>query len=904
MDDFDFFVALLTPASDLVEGDTGETTQAIFARAGNDVIYGFDPNSNNNDNPKVDVLVGDLFDNSPEEFQIILDIQEGNPLAILDRGKPPSVGADRFVLGDEIQPYYTTFDPVSLVTTDPLGTNQFAVLYDFAPEQDIIQLNGKKDDYEIVEIDGLTVDGIDRPFFGEAIFSLQQGSRDLVAYVVSTPEVDLDLGKDYFEFVGNKPEDKPDEKKIGQLGTTGIDKALGAATDSAGNVYITGSTSGSLGGANQGSSDIWVARYNSNGNQTLLLQPSISTADGETAVAVATDDDGNFYLTGSRGSNGWVAKYNNSGQQQWNKQVALPGAFTTSSFGLDLDQNGNVYVSGLGIKDNPDRETFDFAVEDDSWIAKFDSGGTQQWLTPIDTPFFNENYDLAVDAAGNSYAVGWTQGLVEESDPSRDLLKYDVWISKQNTDGQIEWIQQLGSADEGLEFAWGVDTDSQGNIYVTGWTTGALGTKDKEFEKSESYDVFLAKFAPEIDEQGDSLLWAKQIGSEGDDGMFFSDLHIDAQDNIFLTGYTDDELGKGEKDEKASSAWVGKFDTEGNNDWIQQFGSKESLDYGTDLSADGNGNLYVTGYTEAFLGTNNGVANGAAVDAWLAKLDVEEGKLKEFIGDSDDFVSIGSPSEIFTPDITDQLVVNEQLPEGDDRINPTDGLETTSDGVDNGQIISNLTNPFDPRAENSFGSALVEALGEDSIPSSEEVGDLKIEGTDGDDNLFGDIGNDEIEGKKGNDNLFGNAGDDKLEGKDGNDTIIGGTGNDELKGGKGIDEIIGVDTINGVAGLGQGEIDKLKGEDDSDRFVLGDSTQPYYVGQGNLDYGLIDDFELDESDTIQLYGNADDYNLETNVPNLPKGTAIFLGTDREELIGVVKNVEGLTLDDTSVFGFV
>ena len=904
MDDFDFFVALLTPASDLVEGDTGETTQAIFARAGNDVIYGFDPNSNNNDNPKVDVLVGDLFDNSPEEFQIILDIQEGNPLAILDRGKPPSVGADRFVLGDEIQPYYTTFDPVSLVTTDPLGTNQFAVLYDFAPEQDIIQLNGKKDDYEIVEIDGLTVDGIDRPFFGEAIFSLQQGSRDLVAYVVSTPEVDLDLGKDYFEFVGNKPEDKPDEKKIGQLGTTGIDKALGAATDSAGNVYITGSTSGSLGGANQGSSDIWVARYNSNGNQTLLQQSGISTADGETAVAVATDDDGNFYLTGSRGSNGWVAKYNNSGQQQWNKQVALPGAFTTSSFGLDLDQNGNVYVSGLGIKDNPDRETFDFAVEDDSWIAKFDSGGTQQWLTPIDTPFFNENYDLAVDAAGNSYAVGWTQGLVEESDPSRDLLKYDVWISKQNTDGQIEWIQQLGSADEGLEFAWGVDTDSQGNIYVTGWTTGALGTKDKKFEKSESYDVFLAKFAPEIDEQGNSLLWAKQFGSEGDDGMFFSDLHIDAQDNIFLTGYTNDELGKGEKDEKASSAWVGKFDTEGNNDWIQQFGSKESLDYGTDLSADGNGNLYVTGYTEAFLGTNNGGANGAAVDAWLAKLDVEEGKLKEFIGDSDDVVSIPNPGKISTPDITDQLVVNEQLPEGDNRINPTDGLETTANEVDNEQIISNLTNPFDPRAENSFGSALVEALGEDLTPSSEEVENLKIEGTDGDDNLFGDIGNDEIKGKKGNDNLFGEAGDDKLEGNDGNDTIIGGTGNDELKGGNGIDKIIGVDTINGVAGLGQGEIDKLKGEKNSDRFVLGDSTQAYYVGQGNQDYGLIDDFELDESDTIQLYGDASNYSLQTDVPDLPDGTAIFSGTNQEELIGVVKDVEGLTLTDTSVFTFV
>ncbi|MGD1921415.1 MAG: SBBP repeat-containing protein, partial [Pleurocapsa sp.] len=504
----------------------------------------------------------------------------------------------------------------------------------------------------------------------------------------------------------------------------------------------------------------------------------------------------------------------------------------------------------------------------------------------------------------DSYAVGWTQGLVEESDPSRELLKYDVWISKQNTDGQIEWIQQLGSADEGLEFAWGVDTDSEGNIYVTGWTTGALGTRDKEFEKSESYDVFLAKFAPEIDQDGNSLLWAKQIGSEGDDGMFFSDLHVDAQDNIFLTGYTNDKLGKGEKDEDASSAWVGKFDTEGNNDWIQQFGSKESLDYGTDLSAGGNGNLYVTGYTEAFLGSNNSGANGAAVDAWLAKLDVEEGKLQEFTGNSDGFVSIADPSQIATSDITDQLVVNEQLPDGDNQINPTDGLETNVDEVDNEQINSNLGSPFDPTGSNAFGSALVEFLGEDSTTLSGEVEDLKIEGTDGDDNLSGGAGDDEMKGEDGNDNLFGGAGDDKLEGKDGNDTIIGGTGNDELKGGDGIDEIIGVDTINGVTGLGLGEIDKLKGEKDSARFVLGASTQAYYGGQGNLDYGLIDDFDLDESDTIQLSGNANDYSLATDVADLPKGTAIFLGANQEELIGVVKDAEDLTLTNTSVFSYV
>ena len=89
MDDFDFVVSLLTPAGDLV------------------------PATAVNGQQNVDILVGDLFDNSPEEFEVIVGIQEDDPLIVLDRDIP-SVRGNRFILGDGIQPYYTTFDPFSL----------------------------------------------------------------------------------------------------------------------------------------------------------------------------------------------------------------------------------------------------------------------------------------------------------------------------------------------------------------------------------------------------------------------------------------------------------------------------------------------------------------------------------------------------------------------------------------------------------------------------------------------------------------------------------------------------------------------------------------------------------------------------------------------------------------------
>ncbi|HEY9828889.1 MAG TPA: SBBP repeat-containing protein [Stenomitos sp.] len=50
-----------------------------------------------------------------------------------------------------------------------------------------------------------------------------------------------------------------------QLGTTESDYSEGVATDSSGNVFITGRTAGALEGTSKGGVDAWVAKYSSNG---------------------------------------------------------------------------------------------------------------------------------------------------------------------------------------------------------------------------------------------------------------------------------------------------------------------------------------------------------------------------------------------------------------------------------------------------------------------------------------------------------------------------------------------------------------------------------------------------------------------------------------------------------------
>lgn len=940
-DNLSLSVGLLTPASDLITGADGIEFDIIFGRGGNDVFYAYDPISDANAPLNIDVLFGDLFDNTPDEFNVIRAIAgdpvngiAGNPFAILN-ANIPSVGQDRFVLGDEFQPYYTTFDPLSLLTTNLFGFNEFSVIYDFDPDQDTIQLNGKKDNYALIKVENLAI----QPgalFSGYALFSLQTGLPDLVSLIVAKPDVVLELkDKDAFQFVGVKPKDKPQEKKIGQFGTSGHDFGYGVAADAKGNIFVTGSTSGSLFGPNQGSGDVWLAKYDANGNLVNGLQ--FGTGAGEVPYNVVTDKDGNFYLAGStggsfvagkkspEGTDAWVAKYDSNGNLLWGRQVGETSnfgdfGFSTSGFGLQVDDAGNVYLSGLSINENTkiNPETgkpfLDFTVEDDSWVIKFDSNGNQQWSTKIKdpdpnsplalAPFFDESYDLAVDKSGNSYLVGWTQGLVKESDPGRDLLKYDAWLSKVDKDGKIAWTKQFGSKDLGLDFAWGVDTDSKGNIYVTGWTTGTVGSQN-----FGSYDVWLTKFTPDGKQE-----WAKQIGSKGDDGQFLSDIVIDANDNIFVSGYTNDKLGSGSAD-SSYNAWVGKFDTNGNNQWIQLVGVKDKADYATRLAVS-NGLVTVTGYTEGFLGSsNNAQAQGAGVDAWVAQLSASSGKLQNFIGNSGSVVSISNPSSVASVDISSKLVTADKLPSGDNVIRNTN--------VNYGALLDSLTPILDPQNQGSLLAALKNSglLDSSMINRTTKVdykgtdrddvyfggsADDKLEGGKGNDMLYGRMGNDEIKGNDGDDILYGNEGNDKLEGGNQDDILFGGAGNDELKGGKGKDILTGVDPDGPQSGFGFGEIDKLKGDEDGDVFVLGDEYRPYYVGQKNADYVLIDDFKLSQGDKIQLYGSAGIYSLRPSGSGLPGGTGIFYKNNgNNDLIGIIKGVDsGLNLWNSNQFQFV
>ncbi|WP_082024820.1 DUF4214 domain-containing protein [Mameliella alba] len=86
-------------------------------------------------------------------------------------------------------------------------------------------------------------------------------------------------------------------------------------------------------------------------------------------------------------------------------------------------------------------------------------------------------------------------------------------------------------------------------------------------------------------------------------------------------------------------------------------------------------------------------------------------------------------------------------------------------------------------------------------------GYFKVDGSAGNDSLYGHVeqdilfglgGNDELNGSEGNDILFGGDGVDTLYGDEGHDILIGGAGSDQLRGGTGIDVAQYTDAPSGL----------------------------------------------------------------------------------------------------------
>ena len=151
------------------------------------------------------------------------------------------------------------------------------------------------------------------------------------AFLVSFTVISCAIDELADKVTGSSSDDSSSDGSTGTYQLATNDYANGVATDSSGNVYVTGGTKGGLdGNTSAGNTDLFVVKYNSSGTKQWTEQLGSESTD--TANGVATDSSGNVYLAGvtyggldgnSNEDNAdlFVVKYSSSGTKQWTKQL-------------------------------------------------------------------------------------------------------------------------------------------------------------------------------------------------------------------------------------------------------------------------------------------------------------------------------------------------------------------------------------------------------------------------------------------------------------------------------------------------------------------------------------------------------------------------------------------------------
>ena len=163
------------------------------------------------------------------------------------------------------------------------------------------------------------------------------------------------------------------------------DQSLAIATDSSGNVYVTGFSTNST-----GSDNYLTIKYDSSGN-ILWNKTEII---GSQAYGIATDSSGNVYVTGYASNDYFTIKYDSNGNELWNR--SYDGGNVDNADAIKVDSSGNVYVTGFSVG----------PVNYDFYTIKYDSLGNEIWSKRYDTGFSDRPNDLTLDSLGNIYITG------------------------------------------------------------------------------------------------------------------------------------------------------------------------------------------------------------------------------------------------------------------------------------------------------------------------------------------------------------------------------------------------------------------------------------------------------------------------------------------------------------------
>ena len=338
------------------------------------------------------------------------------------------------------------------------------------------------------------------------------------------------------------------------------DSPVAIKLDSKGNVFVTGASYGlygpdfaTLAYSNDGS-PLWTNRYSG---------PGLSMNQ---ALGLAIDNQDDVCVIGSSDSAGYaITKYSNAGLPLWtNSFTGAATAYGRSA--ITTDTNCNILVTGasLGTNGYNHYET-----------AKFSAAGALMWTNIFVGPgnYEDDPTAIAVDRNGNAFVTGKSWGVG---------TGFDFATVAYSSAGVPLWTNRFNGAGNDWDGATGIAVDTNGNVFVTGYSPVNGGG-------SPHYAT--------LGYSGSGMpLWTNTYTAIGNDDEP-SAIIVDTKGNVCVTGYS---VGIGTSSDYATIC----YSTTGLPLWTNRYnGLQSNPDEAKAIAADAAGNIFVAGLSDSGFAT-------------------------------------------------------------------------------------------------------------------------------------------------------------------------------------------------------------------------------------------------------------------------------------------------------------
>lgn len=518
-----------------------------------------------------------------------------------------------------------------------------------------------------------------------AIGEANAGNADVLVYKITSEGVlDTGFSGDGIFQLGNV--------SVG-TGASGSESVTGLLVTSSGDLVIAGYTTGSLGEANAGLSDVFIAKIKSTGvldtsfNGSGILQlGNVSVGAGANSYdisnSISFDSSENILLggatTGSIGeANGalapdiFVAKITSSGVldtsfggdgiiQLGNITIGSAAIGFENIYDLEVDSSNKVLISGStqGSIGEASGGSYDALIvrltSNGALDTSFSSDGMLQFgsVTIGAASYSADHANVSLlDSSGNIFIAGQTIGSMGELASGG----MDLFLAKLNSSGALDSSysdngifqlgkESLGAGNSGDEEIHSMDLDASGNIYLAGQTNSFFGEESGGFD-----DVFVIKLTPggvlDPSFSGDGILQLGKstIGSGASNNDSVSAILVDSSGNVYIGGETQGALG--EANAGQSDVFVAKITSAGELDpsfggsGVVQLGNStlgvraSKIDRLTTMKFSSTGDLIIGGYTGGDFGETNANSSGSSADIFVAKLTTNGFLDQSFSGD-------------------------------------------------------------------------------------------------------------------------------------------------------------------------------------------------------------------------------------------------------------------------------